>query len=109
MCGLRVTLRHGAGWHLKISPPTEAVVLHQSAFTRCCHSNAVYLEKPNLIYLCCDPLQASGNKVIPSYYLGMVSLLPTNASHVSERSSHLLTHPVTLWKPDMGQIWQQLT
>lgn len=73
------------------------------------HSNAIYLEKPNLIDLCCDPLQPSGNKAIPSYYLGMVSLLPTNASHVSEHSSHLLTHPVTLLKPDMGQIWQQLT
>lgn len=70
------------------------------------HSNTVYLEKPNLIDLCCDPLQAPGNKAIPSYYLGTVSLLSTNASHISEHSSHLLMHPVTLLKPDSGQIWQ---
>lgn len=73
------------------------------------HSNVAYLEKPDLTDLCCDPPQAAGNKAIPSYCLGRVSLLAANASHISERSSHLLMHPVTVLKPDTGQIRQRLT
>ena len=73
------------------------------------HANAAYLEKPNLTDLCCDPPQAAGNKAIPSYCLGTVSLLAANASHISEHSSHLLMHPVAVLKPDMGQIRQRLT
>jgi len=73
------------------------------------HSKAAYLEKPNLTDLCCDPLQAAGNEAIPSYFLGMVSLLPANASHISECSCHLLMHPATVLKPDTGQIRRWLT
>lgn len=68
------------------------------------HSNTTYLEKTNLIGVCCNPSQA-----IPSYCLGLVSLLLANASHISEHSSHLLMHPVPILKPDTGQIWERVT
>lgn len=73
------------------------------------HSKVEYLKKPDLTDLGCDPPQAAGNKAIPSYCLGAVSLLAANASHISERSSHLLIHPVAVLKPDTGQIRQRLT
>lgn len=97
-------------WLAPLSPSSHwgCGVMSVSIYKVLSHSNTVYLEKPNLIDLCCDPLQAPGNKAIPSYYLGTVSLLSTNASHISEHSSHLLMHPVTLLKPDTGQIWQWL-
>lgn len=94
-------------WPSKISPSSGAVVLWQSAFTRC-YDTPTW--KSLTLRICAvTHLKLLEIKPFPVIVLARFHSSLQNASRISERSRHLLIHPVAVLKPDMGQMRQRLT